>query len=328
MGLSNAQYKALITEYEKTRDANQYLSEQRFEEVYKVCPEIRDLDSSVGSRSSAAIRALLSGDDDAGARLHEELQAVAAKRRALLLSAGFAEDYLDPIYDCPECKDTGYTTDENNLRHKCSCFVRKEIAFLYSQSNIQSKLEDENFDTLSYDYYKEEDLDRFTAAVELCKGFVQNFEQHYANLFFYGTVGTGKSFLSGCVAKELLKSGHSVIYFSSVALFEKLARYSFDYKEKEYLQSFYDDIYNCDLLIIDDLGTELTNNFVASQLFSCLNERNLRKKATVISTNLSLAEIRDRYSDRIFSRITSSFELCKITGQDIRIQKKRLASAK
>ena len=102
-----------------------------------------------------------------------------------------------------------------------------------------------------------------------------------------------------------------------------LARYSFDYKEKDVLQDFYEDIYGCDLLIVDDLGTEITNNFVASQLFSCLNERNLRQKSTIISTNLSLEEIRDRYSDRIFSRITSSFSLCKLTGPDIRIYKKR-----
>ena len=102
-----------------------------------------------------------------------------------------------------------------------------------------------------------------------------------------------------------------------------LARYSFDYREKNVLQDFYQDIYGCDLLIVDDLGTEITNSFVASQLFSCLNERNLRKKSTIISTNLSLEELRDRYSDRIFSRITSSFDLCKLTGPDIRIYKKR-----
>ena len=89
------------------------------------------------------------------------------------------------------------------------------------------------------------------------------------------------------------------------------------------MQDFCEDIYGCDLLIIDDLGTEITNTFVASQLFSCLNERGLRKKSMIISTNLSLEELRDRYSDRIFSRITSSFSLCKLTGQDIRICKKR-----
>jgi DNA replication protein DnaC len=156
--------------------------------------------------------------------------------------------------------------------------------------------------------------------------FVENFKQDYHNILFYGTVGTGKSFLSGCVASELLKNGHSVIYFSSTGLFDNLARYTFDTKEKEALSAFYQDLYNCELLIIDDLGTEITNSFVASQLFSCLNERNLRKRATIISTNLSLEELRDRYSDRVFSRITSSYTICKLTGRDIRMIKKRASN--
>lgn len=117
-----------------------------------------------------------------------------------------------------------------------------------------------------------------------------------------------------------------MIYFSAAGLFETLARYSFDAKSKDILYDLCEDLYGCDLLIIDDLGTETTNSFITSQLFSCLNERYLRSKATLISTNLNLEELRDRYSDRIFSRITSSFTLCKLTGRDIRILKKRLAS--
>ena len=123
--------------------------------------------------------------------------------------------------------------------------------------------------------------------------------------------------------KGAAEKGHSVIYFSASGLFDLLARHSFDFKSKESLPGLYEDLYNCDLLIIDDLGTEITNTFVNSQLFSCMNERHLRRKSVLISTNLSLAEIRDRYSDRIFSRITSNYSLCKLTGTDIRILKKR-----
>ncbi len=193
---------------------------------------------------------------------------------------------------------------------------------LYEQSNIQDMISRENFSTLSYSYYQGEDLERFTRAVKICKDFVQNFIQDYQNLFFYGTVGTGKSFLSGCVAEQLLSQRHSVIYFSAASLFDTLAKYAFQSKEKEALSGFYQDLYNCELLIIDDLGTEVTNAFVTSQLFSCLNERNLRKHSTIISTNLSLEELRDRYSDRIFSRITSNYTLCKLTGPDIRLSRK------
>ena len=130
------------------------------------------------------------------------------------------------------------------------------------------------------------------------------------------------------MAKELLDSGHSVLYFSSVTLFESIAKNYFSYKTKEELYNTYEDLYNCDLMIIDDLGTELTNDFVATQLFTLLSERHIRKKSTVISTNLSLEELSERYSDRIFSRITSNYELCKLTGADIRMQKKRLLNRK
>ena len=141
----------------------------------------------------------------------------------------------------------------------------------------------------------------------------------YQNLCFYGTVGTGKSFLSGCIAKALMKDGYSVIYFSASGLIDLFSRYAFDYKSREESEEAYQDIYNCDLLIIDDLGTELTNSFSVSRLFTCLNERALRKKSIIISTNLSLEELRDRYSDRIFSRLTGNFKFCRMTGPDIRM---------
>lgn len=323
MALTNSQYESIIRDYERTRDANRYLLESRKEQVYQTLPEYWDLEESVSSLSVSAAKAMLGGDEQAPGRLHENLLKIKQRQRELLLSAGFSADYLEPIYRCPQCKDTGYIMGPDNLKQKCSCFRKKEITILYSQSHIQDMVEKENFSTLSSAYYQGEDLQRFEAAVKLSKEFIKNFNQDYHNILFYGTVGTGKSFLSGCIAKELIDSGNSVIYFSASGLFDMLARYSFDYKGKDVLQDFYEDIYGCDLLILDDLGTEITNNFVASQLFSCLNERNLRQKSTIISTNLSLEEIRDRYSDRIFSRITSSFSLCKLTGPDIRIQKKR-----
>ena len=202
------------------------------------------------------------------------------------------------------------------------------ITLLYEQSNIQEMLRTENFNALSYEYYQGDDLSRFQNAVRTCQNFIKNFNSDYHNLFFYGTVGTGKSFLSGCVAKELIERGHSVIYFGATGLFDLLSKNSFDYKNREELRSTYADLYQCDLLIIDDLGTELTNQFVTSQLFALLNERHMGKKATVISTNLSLEELRNRYSDRIFSRITSNYEVCKLSGQDIRMYKKRLLNRK
>ena len=151
---------------------------------------------------------------------------------------------------------------------------------------------------------------------------MNNFGTDYQNLFIYGTVGTGKSFLSICVADEVLKKGHSVIYFSSIGLFEMIAENTFDYKAKDELRALYDDIYNCELLVIDDLGSERITGLVTSELFALLNERDNRKKSTIITSNLSLEGLQQAYQDRIFSRITSNFKLLKLSGPDIRNQKK------
>lgn len=326
MALNKMQYESIIKGYEQTRDQNRHLSEERRRLIYQQVSGYQELDESVGKVSVSLAKQVIDGSSDALQELHSTLQEISVRKKKLLSDAGYPEDYLDPVYDCPDCRDTGFITKEDGTREKCHCFRSQEIALLYDQSNIREIIAAENFSTLSYTYYQGEDLKRFDKAVNICQNFVQNFEQDYHNLFFYGTVGTGKSFLSGCVANALLQKGCSVIYFSAARLFETLAHYSFSAGSKESLYAFYDDLYHCDLVIIDDLGTEMTNTFVSSQLFACLNERQLRRKATIISTNLSLEELRDRYSDRVFSRITSNYDLCKLTGPDIRMLKKRNAN--
>ncbi len=321
MALTNQQYDAIMKGYEATQTRNRHLLEERRDRVYECLPEYKGLEDSIGSLCVSYGKRMLTGEDAAKVRLADALAQLRRRQTDLLIGAGFPEDYLEPIYDCPDCRDTGYLTGSSQ---KCHCFRDQEIALLYEQSNIREIISRENFSTLSFQYYEGEDLRRFQEAVRISLDFVENFNKGYQNLFFYGTVGTGKSFLSGCIAHELLRKGRSVIYFSASGLFDRLARLSFDTKSKEDLSRFCQDLYQCELIIIDDLGTELTNAFVTSQLFTCLNERFLRRKPTVISTNLSLEELRDRYSDRIFSRVTSSFEICKLTGPDIRLYKKRM----
>ncbi|MBQ7360230.1 MAG: ATP-binding protein [Lachnospiraceae bacterium] len=323
MALTNAQFESIIKGYEDTQDRNRHIMTSRRDYVYAHIPEYHALDSQVSSLSIAHAKKMLFGDASSVEELKEQIAHIGSQKIALLEAHGLPADYLDPIYECKDCKDTGYIDGA-----KCHCFKQQIIELLYNQSNIKVLLEQDNFSNLSYEYYEGEDLVRFENAVKTCKDFVANFDQDYSNLFFCGTVGTGKSFLSGCVAKELLDTGHSVIYFSSIDLFDTLAKYAFDSKSKVSLYNIHEDLYNCDLVIIDDLGTELTNSFVVSSLFSLLNERHLRRKSTIISTNLALEDLRDSYSDRIFSRITSQFKLCKLTGSDIRIIKKRMANRK
>lgn len=191
-------------------------------------------------------------------------------------------------------------------------------------------MQKENFDTFSFSYYSDNFIDSksdrsslaiMKAAFATCQDFVRTFEQQHRNLFLYGDVGVGKTFLSNCIAKELMDAGFSVIYYSAPSFFNMLAKSTF-HKNDADAQTVYEYIFDCDLLIIDDLGTEFTNSFVTSQLFTCINERLLGKKSTVISTNLSLDSLADLYTERCFSRITSNYILLRLIGDDIRIKKK------
>lgn len=317
MALTNAQFSTILHRYDATRLKNHHIHEERLAYVYSHVEGYKELDDSVVSVSMDVAKKKMSGDKEAAKELHALLEDLKSMKKSLLVGAGLPEDYLEPVYDCPDCKDTGYIN-----REKCHCLKQQIIEILYEQSNLSTFLEDNNFSKLTYDYHSGEGLEAFKRAVTISKEFVEKFDEEHKNILFYGSVGTGKSFLSGCIAKEVLDNGHSVIYFSAVSLFDTLARETFENKSKEDLYNFYEYIYNCDLLIVDDLGTEVSNSFVSNQLFSCINERNLRKKSTIISTNLSLEQIRDRYSERVFSRIISTYTACKLSGADVRIVKR------
>lgn len=323
MSLTNAQYDMILHQYERKQLKSRRDVERRRAYVYDHVPGYRELEDQTASVSVAQGRKMLAGDQEAMEDLRDLLAELSGRKAQLLEDAGLSPDYLEPVYECPDCRDTGYVDGQ-----KCHCFKQAMITLLYEQSNIREMLRTENFDALSYEFYDGENLARFKNAVNTCRNFIKNFNSDYHNLFFYGTVGTGKSFLSGCVAKELIESGHSVIYFNAPGLFDLLSRSAFDHRNREEARDTYADLYQCDLLIVDDLGTELTNQFVTSQLFALLNERHMGHKATIISTNLSLEELRDRYSERIFSRITGNYELCKLSGQDIRIYRKRMMNRK
>lgn len=318
MPLTNQQYDSILREYEEKQNRSHREQLRRITEIYEKIPEYEEVDHSISSLCVAQTKKLLDGSDAALVDLKRTLHALSEKKRALLLSAGYPKDYLEPEYDCPYCKDTGYRDGQ-----KCSCLKQRIISLLYEQSNIKEVLLKQNFSTLSYTYYEGEDLRRFEQTVAACKSFVQNFSSEYRNLFFYGSVGAGKSFLSNCIAKELIENGRLVLYFSASGLIDALSG-----RSREEQSAVTHDLYGCDLLVIDDLGTEYTNAYVISQLFSCLNERHLRRKPTLISTNLSLEDLRNRYSERIFSRVTSNYDIHKITGPDIRMYRKTMMNRK
>ena len=323
MALTNAQYDTIIQGYNRRRLDSRKLLEERTREIYEKLPEYKNLDELTATLSVQQGKKNILGESNALDELKDILEDLNRQKKLILTGAGYSVNYLDPVYTCSYCKDTGFIDGE-----KCHCFKQAMLNMLYEQSNIREVLLNESFDDISYAYQQGEDLTRLQNAVAKARNFTENFDLDYQNLLFYGTVGTGKSFLSNCIANALIEKGHSVIYFSAGDLFAKLSEFAFRKNGKDSGTNPYEDIYNCDLLVLDDLGTELTNSFVVSQLFTCLNERHLRRKSTVISTNLPLEDLRDRYSDRIFSRIISNYDICKLSGQDVRIYKKRMTNRK
>ncbi|MDO4332003.1 MAG: ATP-binding protein [Eubacteriales bacterium] len=317
MALTVSQYNSIMRQYEERQTRNRHLREERLRHIYNTIDGYQAIDESVASVSVTQGKKMLAGDSAALGQLKEKLHALSADRIRLLVENGYPENFLQPVFDCPDCKDTGYVQGQ-----KCHCFRQAEIALLYEQSNLKQVLEKENFNTLSYAFFEGDSLTSYRKAVEKCKNFAGNFKTSYQNLFFYGTVGTGKTFLTNCIAKECIEQGCSVIYFSAANLFDLLSRNAYNFKNQEEMSSLCGNLYSCDLLVIDDLGTETASAFTLSHFFTCLNERLLRKKSIIISTNLSLEDCRNRYQDRIFSRITSNFEFCKLTGPDIRISKR------
>lgn len=327
MALQNSQYDTLMREYNRKQLQHRHELEERRQEAYGKVPRLKDIEREIASVSLGAIRKRLGNVSSASALPYKEaIASLADERRKLLALHGYPVDYLDMQYDCSLCQDTGYVDGR-----KCQCFRKAAVDLLYTQSNLQDILQKENFDSFSFDYYSDTIRNEATGmtaketardAVKRARMFIDSFDSTFQNLFFYGNTGVGKTFLSHCIAKELIDRANCVIYFTAFDLFDILARTTFH--KSPQMADAQADILNCDLLIIDDLGTELTNTFVASALFQCINERIIRKKSTIISTNLSLDQFSDTYSERIFSRITSHYTMIKLIGNDIRVQKRLL----
>ena len=313
MSLSNAQYDQIKKKYDDRQLARHYESEKRLAYVNEHVDGFQEINDSISSLCIKQAELLLEGDTSALMELKKSIALLKQQKTDLLKQASLPEDYLTIPYICPDCEDTGYQNGQ-----KCHCFKQEALSLLYDKSNLREYLDSLDFSMVSDKYYEGEDLVHFKDSYEKSRNFINNFKNDYQNLCFYGTVGTGKSFLSGCIAKALMQDGHSVIYFSASRLMDLFSYSSFDSKGREEAEETFKEIYECDLLIIDDLGSEVTNALSASRLFTCINERHLRRKSIIISTNLSLGELRTRYTDRIFSRISNYFLFCKMTGPDIR----------
>ena len=326
MALSNSQYDAIMREYGRQQIENHHKLEERRKEIYARLPVVRQLEAEIAERSVACAKKLLEGDKGVLDRLKEDLKDLREQKSLIIRAAGYPDDYLELHYRCPDCRDTGLIDGR-----KCHCFLQAQMKLLHDQSNLEDVLERENFNALSYEYYDDTEIlpqlgitnaAYMRRVVAGCREFVRDFDKKHDNLLFTGSTGVGKTFLTNCIARELMDDFHSVIYLTASDLFDVFSRNKFDYDNAEDMKDMYRFILDCDLLIIDDLGTELNNSFTSSQLFYCINERMNMSRSTIISTNLTLARLRDSYTDRVTSRIMSGYRIIPLYGGDIRLLKK------
>ena len=316
MALQNGAFERLQEEYSSIRIENERIRDERLKKVYSEHPELKEADQKIMDILTEKALASLKGTDEAS--FDVKLAQAKAERETLIKAAGVDPSYADRIYTCPYCKDTGFIVKSDGPAEKCKCFRKRESEVLLEQSGMAELLKNNNFSVMRTDVFDEETKDHFVKAVEYCRGFIDSFDTDYRNILFCGTVGTGKSFLSCCIASDLLDSYHSVVYMSAKTLFDTLAEAQFSKEKLPEVSAVRERIYDCDLLIIDDLGTEMTNSFVGTELFSIITERYNSRKSVIISTNLELAQLRDRYSDRVFSRITGSYDVLRLYGPDLR----------
>lgn len=329
MAFSDSQYDELMNIYYKNQIENRALENDRKKEIYDKIPRIQEIDNLIAISSINAVRSRLKQGTNAMEDVQQQNGKLIAEKQQLLETNGYPTDYLQPVYTCPLCKDTGRVGNAY-----CSCFKQAAISLLYRQSTLDRILQTENFDHFDLSYYARENdgkhpftpYENMNNILNKTKSFIETFDKEGGNLLFYGETGLGKTYLSNCIAKSLLDTQHTVLYQTAIHLFEDVCGDVIMKKNQNAdSQETYRYLYSCDLLIIDDLGTEFTNSFVSSELYDILNTRMREGKSTVISTNLNLQELTERYSDRITTRIFAEYKVFHFYGSNIRLAKRRKA---
>ena len=309
----------------QAREDRESENRQHLAEAYQKVPRIREIDMQLRrTMAQAAQAAFLAGTDGREllerARLENlELQ----QERAILAAECFEEGYLDETPICENCGGTGYvgSTMCECLAELCRQEQKKEVSIL---SGVR-----DNFSQFRLDYYSNQVDPQFGASprtileknFQKCRRYAAAFSSNSENLLFVGGTGLGKTFLSACIARTVADRGYSVVYESASHLFAKLEKLKFNPTEE--IRRETDKFTGCDLLILDDLGTEMTGQFVISAFYSLLNDRMLAGSPMIISTNLNVDEVSRRYSPQIASRLHGGFVRLTFVGEDIRVMKNR-----
>ena len=325
MAYSSDVVRRARTRLESMKAERESLQNARQQEIYEKLPRVREIDKQLRSSMVLAVQASFLRGEDSTQALEQVKQANLAlqEERKALIADALPLDYLDESPICPLCGGTGYigSTMCRCLAELCRQEQKQELSLLTCGEHRFA-----DFDLNFYSAEKDPKLGVspraiMTHTLDACRKYAENFSKNSGNLLFNGGTGLGKTMLSACIACCVAEKGYSVAYESAPHLFSKLENDRF--RPNEDSAQAVKKLNDCDLLIIDDLGTELPGQFVVASLYALVNDRLLSGKATVISTNLNISEIRERYSPQIASRLQGSYQLLPFVGQDIRVLKNR-----
>ncbi len=307
----------------KAEKASQY--RQRLKNVYDRLPRVREIDMELRKSMVLAAQAVFASREEAQTAMEEVKKANLAlqQERRQLIEAQFGRDFLDESAICPRCGSVGYIGSQmcECLQELCRQEQRRELSLL--------RCGEGDFRDFKLEYYPDRPVSGSKLSIRAimqrtlsdCRSYALTFGEHKENLLFSGDTGLGKTFLSACIARTVADKGYSVAYESAAHLFEKLERAKFSGDEAAIQET--EKYYQCDLLIVDDLGTEMNSQFVTASLYTLLNDRLLAGKNTIISTNLTAEEMEKRYSSQILSRLRGNYRRMAFVGDDIRLLKSR-----
>lgn len=294
-------------------------SKERHDVMSARYPEIADAEEKMRKTAYSLVNVIGMGDKAAQyiEQLKTENLSAQQKIKDVLISAGCPENYLEPEYTCPICSDTGF---KNGRLCKCHIELLKQLS--YDNLCKKSPLKISDFSDFNLDYYAYDKnvYELMSRNFDYCKSFAETFDFSSRSILMWGETGLGKTHLSLAIAGEVLKNGYGVIYGSVHNLFSGIERAHFGKSVGED-GATEEMLLDCDLLILDDLGAEFTTTFTTAVLYNVINTRLLTSKPTIISTNLSLSQLEERYSRRIASRIIGEYAILTFEGRDIRQQK-------
>lgn len=301
-----------LQEKTKQRAEAEAKADARTRELHRALPALEELDRQLAAFGPALVKVMLRKDRQALQALEAENRALQAKRRQLLTENGYRPDEDEPVYTCPACRDSGYV--ELKL---CDCVRQRLAVGLYTSTGLGKGLLGKTFDNFSLRYYTGEEKQHMETVLSICRSYAERFDENAKPLLFLGKTGLGKTHLSAAIAMTVAKKGYDVLYETAQKLFDRYEAARFGRDSSGAIERYE----NCDLLLIDDLGTECASQYTSATFFNLLNTRLLNGKPIIINTNLTRAALEKTYGERVLSRLLGDFRVLRFVGTDVRMQK-------